>query len=473
MHRLLAPIFALLTLASLLPAQLRLPALFGDGAVLQRDQALPVWGWADAGSEVHVLLGQELRKTQADALGRWFVRFPARKSGKGLRLVVESGRERLQRDGLVLGEVWICSGQSNMEWALSRAMNPKQEIAAAKHEGIRLFRLPRRASLDPQEDCVAEWTACTPETAARFSAVGYFFGRELRKALGGVPVGLIQTAWGGTSAQTWTSGAGLRMEESCWPELERWHTRMANDKSGKAAKDKNRPGNLYRGMLHPLLPYAMQGVIWYQGENNAGRAWEYRGVFPNLIRDWRRVWALGPFQMSPREQRDFPFLFVQLANFDIRRGNPLTWAELRESQTLALRLPATGMASAIDIGNPKDIHPKNKQEVGRRLALVARARVYGESKLPHTGPLFASARFEGASAVVQLHQLHGQLKTRDGEAPSSFQLAGKDRKWYPAVAELENGRIRVTSSRVAAPVAVRYGWTTAHTATSRTTPACR
>ncbi|PIE23459.1 MAG: sialate O-acetylesterase [Planctomycetota bacterium] len=459
MTRFLPPLLALLALSPLLSAQLRLPALFGKGAVLQRDQVIPVWGWAEAGSQVQVLLGKEQLSCKADALGRWFVRFPARKSGKDLVLVVESGRERLARSNIQIGEVWICSGQSNMEWPLTRAMNATAEIAAAKDPGLRFFRLQRRSSLAPELDCNTKWSHCTPETAARFSGVGYFFGRELRKALGKqVPIGLIQSSWGGTTAQTWISPNGLQMEDSCKPEIERWMQRISKDPSGQLAKDKNRPGNLYRGMIHPLIPYSMRGVIWYQGENNASRAWEYRKVFPALIRDWRRVWALGPFQLAPRELRPFPFLFVQLANYKLRRGNPLSWAELREAQALALSLPATGMASAIDIGNPKDIHPKNKQEVGRRLALIARARVYGESKLPHIGPRFAKASFAKGRVTVQLQHVVEALRTRDGQAPSSFQVAGKDRKWYPAEAKLQGKSILLTSKQVPEPIAVRYGW---------------
>jgi sialate O-acetylesterase len=448
-----------LLLAPALRAELKLPALFSDGAVLQRGQPIPVWGWSQPGAELHVLLGEELHKTRADAFGRWAVEFAPRKVGAPLRLVVETQGGRLQRNGLLVGEVWICSGQSNMEWALERAMNAKQEIAGAQDEGLRLFRVQRRASLTPTTDVEARWTACTAETAAKFSGVGYFFGRHLREQLE-VPVGLIQSAWGGTSAQTWTSHEGLMLEQGCWPEYERWQARIAGDKSGKIAKDKNRPGNLYRGMLHPLVPYAMRGVIWYQGENNASRAFEYRSVFPNLIRDWRRVWALGPHQMHPREPRAFPFLFVQLANYTVRR-NPLSWAELREAQELALELPATGMAVTIDIGNPKDIHPRNKQEVGRRLALIARKQVYGESSLLASGPRFARARFAGQTVTVECRDVADALRTRDGQAPSSFEVAGADRKFYPAQARIDGQFVLVSSPRVPAPVAVRYGWSDA------------
>lgn len=467
------------TLPLAAPAQVRLCAPFGDGMVLQQGRPVPVRGLAGPGEEVTVSLGEQRAVARADGEGRWRALLGPLPAGGPYTMTVAGSTELAVRDILV-GEVWLCSGQSNMEWPLRSARDGEQEVAQAADPLLRLFTVLRRVSSVPQAETEGGWAACTPESAARFSAAGYFFGRHLRRSLG-VPVGLLNASWGGTPSEAWTSAPTVDTDPAFGALRGRWEKILAGYPRARdafleaqaawteaAAKAKaegrpapprprpplgpdhpHRPASLFNGMIAPLTAYGIQGVLWYQGEANAGRAFEYRSLFPALIQDWRRAWGQG----------DFPFLYVQLANFDTgaKGRDKEAWAELREAQALALRLPATGMAVAIDIGESRDIHPRNKQEVGRRLGLIALAKVYGK-ELAHSGPVFAGMEpAAGGRLRLSFEHTRGGLEA-PGE-PRGFQVAGEDRVFHPARALLEErGTVLVWSEAVPAPVAVRYAW---------------
>jgi sialate O-acetylesterase len=319
-----------------------------------------------------------------------------------------------------------------MEWAMTGTRNPKKDIAEAKHPMIRLIRVPKAPVSTPQADfgkdwkddnTTGKWTECTPETVARFSAVGYFFGRDLQKARQ-VPIGLIQSAWGGTAAERWTSKETF--------------DKYAELKGGKGS-------DLYNGMIVPLLKFPIKGVIWYQGESNAGQAWKYRTLFPAMIKNWRDDW----------KQADLPFLFVQLAPYD--KVNGPTWPELREAQLYtAQTVKNTAMAVITDYGHPTDIHPKDKDPVGARLALCAQAIAYNE-KLVYSGPEYTSVKIDGKKAVLSFKHVGGGLMAK-GDKLTGFTVCGADKKFVPADAVIDGDKVVVTSAAVAAPVAVRFGW---------------
>src|SRR5574341_193357 len=373
-------------------ADVKLPALISDGMVLQQGIDVPLWGWADEGESVTVeFQNQKVTATTKD--GKWMVRLKPLKAGGPFTLAV-SGKNKIELKNVLVGEVWICSGQSNMQWQLRQTDNAEAEIASAKYPMIRLFTVPRLEVDAPVTDVKAGWKEASPETVPTFSAVGYYFGRDLHKARN-VPIGLINNAVGGSPAESWTSNGVLngdaeykQFAADYTKRMETYEKAMAKYREdAEKAKAENKPAprapgrpwmpsGLYNGMLAPLAPYAIKGAIWYQGESNATRAYQYRRLFPTMISDWRAIWGQG----------DFPFLFVQLAAFG-PNGQKLgesDWAELREAQLMTLSAsPKTGMALAIDVGDIGDIHPRNKQPVGARLALAARAIAYGE-KIVHS-----------------------------------------------------------------------------------------
>ncbi|KPK45084.1 MAG: hypothetical protein AMJ65_01115, partial [Phycisphaerae bacterium SG8_4] len=352
--------------------------------------------------------------------------------------------------------------------------------AAAKYPNIRLFTVTRTVAHKPLDDCEGSWAPCSPETVPDFSAVAYYFGRELHKRLD-VPVGLIHTSWGGTPAESWTrievleAGADFqpiltRQAEiiANYPQaykeyeqkLQEWQ-KAAEEAKAEGNKPPRRPGaprgpdhphtpaGLYNGMIAPLIPYGIQGAIWYQGESNAGRAYQYQRLFPAMIMNWREDWGQG----------NFPFLFVQLANFMETKDEPgdSSWAELREAQTMTLSLPNTGMATIIDIGEAKDIHPKNKQDVGKRLAFWALAQTY-EKDIVYSGPLYKSMKAEGGKIRLSFDHVGGGLVAAGGEQLKGFAVAGADRKFVWADAKIDGDTVVVSSDDVAEPVAVRYAW---------------
>ncbi|MBP7504655.1 MAG: hypothetical protein KA780_04360 [Prolixibacteraceae bacterium] len=600
-------------------ADVRLPRIFSSHMVLQQEQPLPVWGWASPRERITVTMGTTTQRTMAGKDGKWKVTLPARKAGGPFTLTV-SGKNRITLEDILIGEVWICSGQSNMEWPLASVNNAAEEIATADFPEIRLFQVPKKVAQLPLDDLDAgEWTICTPATVERFSAIGYLFGRQLHQDLK-VPIGLINSSWGGTVAETWISGetiskdpdfaqplrnlldfdltsfeeqkkASLRqlfggeiptedkgvvngepvwnaidLNDGSWKSLiapKYWEEQGYADVDGigwyrkeitlneeqtntnvtlhlgkvddsditwingieigrtEGLYDKDRiytidkkllkPGKnmlvvrvddtggnggiwgdpkdqflaigkekvdisgdwkfrisravigsvslgpnshptlLFNGMIAPLVPYPIKGAIWYQGESNTGRALQYQRIFPALITDWRTHWQQG----------DFPFLFVSLANFMAPPQQPgeSSWAELREAQTKTLALPQTGMAVTIDIGDAKDIHPRNKQDVARRLALNALKIAYGK-EIIYSGPLFRSVSFSAGKATVTFDHSGSGLTAKDRYGyVKGFTLAGTDGVHHWAQARITGkNQVEVSCDKVPAPVAVRYGW---------------
>ena len=479
--RCLAKVFAcaLLLCGALLHAEVKLPSVIGDNMVLQRGNKLTLWGTADAGEEVSVTLGDQKATAKAGDDGKWKVQIGPLAAGGPFEMKVV-GKNTIELKNILVGEVWVCSGQSNMQMAVSSCLNSKEEVAAADFPKIRLFTVPNTVADAPQADCKGRWVECSPKTVGGFSAVGYFFGRELQKVLD-VPVGLINTSWGGTPAESWTSKPTLESDPDLKPILDRFakgvqdypqakqnfETQLAKWKEtaekakaeGKSVPKKPnppqdpatsswKPSGLYNAMIAPLIPYGIGGAIWYQGESNADRAYQYRKLFAAMIQDWRRNWGQG----------DFPFLWVQLANFMGRRAQPgdSNWAELREAQQTTLSLPKTGTGLAIDIGDAKDIHPKNKQEVGRRLALAAQAIGYGKD-IPYSGPVYDSMTVEGTAIRLKFKHVNGGLVCK-GEKLAGFAVAGEDKKFVWAEARIDGETVVVSSPEVQKPVAVRYAW---------------
>jgi len=618
----MGPLLSLSPLVAPASADVTLPAIFGEHMVLQQETETPIWGWASAGERVRVTGSWDgaVRETIADDRGRWSVPLATPSAGGPFDVRV-SGHNTLVFDDVMIGEVWVCSGQSNMEWPVTRAQEPEREIAAADHPNIRLFMVENTIAAMPRTNCSGAWAPCTPETVGSFSAVGYFFGREIARARD-VPVGLISADWGGTVAQAWMSAEALesfpafdddlellamvrdpaqrskvveRNIERWWKRLDQrspvgpdwiegiyddsaWETvtlpatwdgalesfdgivyyRKAIDVSGQwlavggqlrlgpiddmddvwinghhigsehaegrwnqdrrydiaprhlragrnviavrvldtggkggingpsaklmlisidqrflirlkgdwkyakgpsvnelppkpqgAGIGRNTATALFNGMIAPVAPYAIRGVIWYQGESNRRDAGQYRRLFPALIEDWRRQWG----------QDLLPFYYVQIAPYNYG-GDTGQTALVREAQLMTLSVPDTGMVVTMDIGNPRNIHPRNKQDVGRRLALWARARTYGEGGLVHSGPIYQSMTRDGNAVRVHFTHTGGGLDLRMSP-DRHFVIAGADQRFVPADARVDGEAIVVSSPEVPDPVAVRYGWAAA------------
>lgn len=407
-------------------------SLFSDNAVLQQGMRVPVWGTADDGQRVTVeFQGQKVSTVSRN--GRWMVHLAPLKAGGPFTMTIRSGDQTVELKNILVGEVWVCSGQSNMAWTIKACGDPATVAPNPTDPMLRLYTVPRN---DMPREPKASWQEAGPDTVAAFSAVGYFFGKHLRDHLK-VPVGLINSSVGGTPAEAWTSRTVLRSI----PELKT----VIED----AAQKKRRISYLYNGMIAPLQPYAIKGVIWYQGESNAARAYEYRTLFPAMIRNWREAWGQG----------DFPFLFVQLAPYGRQPATMAesAWAELREAQLLtSLTVPNTAMAVITDVGDCNDIHPKNKKPVGERLGLAARAIAYGE-KIVYSAPVYKSAKVVGNEVVIGFDCKGTCLAPVKGEL-KGFVICGEDRKFVPAKAEVRKCGVVVWSPDVPKPVAVRFGW---------------
>jgi len=617
-------LLALVVLTSFpLYANVTLPRIFGDNMVLQRDKPIAVWGWASAGEKITVHFNNQTKATKADKQGRWSLRLDPESAGGPYSLTV-TGKSMPARtfSNVMVGEVWICSGQSNMEMPIAgwgKINNYQQEIAAADYKDIRQIKIPTTVAFIPQEDVPSgEWKECSPQTAGDFSATAYFFAREIYQKLH-IPIGLINTSWGGTIVETWTSKgafeqseefrsmiasmpasadmktiaaqkkevllktvtglqgsmpaagteaqyASFEFDDSKWPHIRvpgtwedaglgldgldgvvwfrkivdvpaadagkpavldlgpvddadetyvngtkvgaisdytaprhytipagvlkagrnviavrvldtgggggmhgtaaemklttvskelslsgDWSFQVANIVINDGMGPNSAPALLYNAMINPLVPYTIRGAIWYQGEANAGRAYQYRKAFPLMITDWRARWKEG----------DFPFYFVQLASWNANNGNSRqgsSWAELREAQTMTLSLPNTGMAVTTDIGDAKDIHPKDKQDVGRRLAYIALNNTYGQS-MEYSGPVYKSMEAEGNKIVLHFDHTGSGLSTPDIYGYlRGFEVAGEDHQWHYAKASIEGNTVVVWQNEVAHPVAVRYGW---------------
>jgi sialate O-acetylesterase len=423
-------------------ANVKLPRFISDGMVLQRNISIPVWGWADPGEKVTVKFKGRNYRTVTNADGKWSLNLAKSAEGGPFDMTVQ-GKNEINIKNILIGDVWVCSGQSNMEWNMNavKAKYPG-EIAASTNSKIRQFLVPKATSLE-ELDMIkeGEWKEANPKNILDFTAVGYFFANSLFEKYR-VPIGLLHTSWGGTVAEAWMSEASLK-------EFPRHAERLTKVKSGEKANMPNEPAVLFNAMVKPLLPYAIKGTIWYQGESNAGRAHEYETLFPGLITDWRNQWKQG----------DFPFLFVQLANFMDATPEPVEseWAELRAAQAKTLSLKNTGMAVIIDIGEAKDIHPANKADVGRRLALAARKLAYDDKKVVYTGPVYQSFKVKKNQIVLKFSKTGSPLQARGGEL-KQFAIAGEDKKFVWAKAKIEEGNVIVWSDQVKNPVAVRYAW---------------
>jgi len=465
-------------------AEIKLPAIIGDHMVLQQGQKNPLWGWADPGEKLTVSVDGQSHSTTADDKGKWKVTLDPLKVGGPYEITIK-GKEAVTLKDVLSGEVWICSGQSNMAWTVGASNDADLEIMTANYPQIRLISVPQVGTQEPQDNFNGQWEACTPQTVAGFSGVGYFFGRQLYQTLN-VPIGLIDNAWGGSAAEAWVNRKRLEEEPAFQGLMERWEQtektydpekvaanynkqldqwKAAVDKAKAAGKPapqrpraprdpltgNSRPANIYNGVLYPTIGYGIKGVIWYQGESNAGRAYQYRKLFPFMIQNWRDEWKQG----------DFPFYWVQLADFRSEKPEPADsdWAELREAQTMTMdALPNTGEAVILNLGEAVDIHPKNKQDVANRLARWALAKDYGV-KIVHQSPRYKSMEVKGNKAILTFDHVGGGLDLFDVNTPIGFTIAGEDKQFVNASAKIiGTNKIEVWSDAVAKPASVRYGW---------------
>ncbi|MEI7948162.1 MAG: sialate O-acetylesterase [bacterium] len=516
-------------------ADVKLTALFNDHMVLQREAPVPVWGTAAVGEKVTVEFADQKKSATAGADGRWLVKLDPLKASAEARVLsvssinLKSEITNLKCSDVLVGEVWLASGQSNMGSPLFAAHNAAEILPKALDPQLRFFRVKNRTAAEPQSALTGQWETATPDTAKNFSAVAYFFARELRLTQK-CPIAILQGAWGGTDIETWISLAGLQQEPVLKKALDRWNGAweqyqkvVANPQlvtdyekdlkqwqkevapayavtlkeyekakaAGKAIGPKPQPARPepsnpdpmgmpspsrrpstptvnFNGVIAPLIPYAIRGVIWYQGENNGGRGMEYRELFPRLIEDWRNVWQKAGYEAG----KDFPFLFVQLPS-NGQDTSPVAaqgWPWLREAQFMALKVPRTGMAITLDVGDPNNVHPGDKIDVGQRLALLAKKMAYGE-KIVASGPLYQEFKAEADGAVrVNFTETGSGLTIGQspwyatGVAPFpkdkliGFFIAGEDKKWVEASARIEGNSVVVSCAQVPKPAAVRYGW---------------
>jgi sialate O-acetylesterase len=475
-------------------AEVQVPAIFGDRMVLQREMSIPVWGKAAAGEKVTVVLaadgipaGSKAKKpvsrratATAKADGRWMVRLDKLSAGGSYTMTI-TGKNTLTFKDVLIGEVWVCSGQSNMWWRVEALKGVEKEIAAAKFPTLRYCTTALVSAPEPQFDFPGtkpQWMECSPETVKQFSAVAYYFGKEIHQELK-VPVGLVHTSWGGSIAEAWTRREALQADpilrpivdnleklKADYPQAKKEYTAQAAEVS-KAQKEgrivpfvlpprgpgeRDWPAGLWNAMIAPMVPYAIKGVIWYQGESNSVRAWQYRTLFPTMIKDWRKAWGQG----------DFPFCFVQLANWRTNtipvEGTWGSWPELREAQFMTLStVKNTAMAVTVDIGDSTNIHPNNKWDVGHRLALGALRTAYGR-KIAGSGPLYKSMKKKGNTIRLEFEYAGEYLKTSDNGPLTGFIIAGEDREFFPAETKIDGQSVVVWSGRVEKPASVRYGW---------------
>ena len=470
-------------------ADVRLPKVFGSHMVLQQNQPVTVWGWAQPGETVRVTLATETKEAKANERGEWKIALSPLKAG-GPYTFSASGSSTVTLEDVMVGEVWLCSGQSNMEQGIASCRDAQKEIAEADYPNIRLLMVPNRFTPEPQQDMEGTWKVCSPKTVAEdgwggFSAAAYYFGRELHKQLG-VAVGLIDATWGGTVIQTWTPPEGFAAVPALKKDYERvmlgdpratLHQERLDQvlketqqwvEAGKQAladrtlvppmpaypeellppRDVQHATALYNGMIHPLCPFALRGAIWYQGESNLGETAFYTERMKALVGGWRQVWGLG----------DFPFLYVQIAPFNYG-GNPRVEAEFWEAQTAAQSIPNTGMVVINDIANLSDIHPTNKQDVGKRLALWALAKTYGKENTVYCGPTFKSMSIDGGTIRISFDHVGGGLASRDSKPLTWFEVIDADTGGFvKADAVIDGATVVVSAPEVKKPVAVRFAW---------------
>lgn len=413
-------------------AEVKTGGLFTDNMLLQRDKKVAVWGTTDKTDEVTVTFGDQTVKA-APKDGKWKVELaPLKASAEPRNLTIKQGDQTVTKQNVIVGDVWLCGGQSNMQWAITQSAGAQEAMASAKNPNIRLFTVPRQGDkAGPRSDVSGNWSEASAESIKDFTAVGYYFGRALEKDVK-VPIGLISSNIGGTTAERWMSIESIDTN----PEI-----------SGmRATQGKS---DLYNAMIAPLAPYGVKGAIWYQGESNADRPYNYRHVLSGMIKSWRDTFGQG----------DFPFFIVELAPFTpiIKEPVDQEWATVRESmQWIANKVPNVDTVSIVDVGDEKDIHPQKKQPVGERLARAARAMAYGE-KITPAGPEYGSAEFSGGKAVIKFKNVGQGLEAKGGEL-TGFTIAGEDKKFYNATAKIEGETVVVTCDKVAEPKAVRFGW---------------
>ncbi len=467
-------------------ADVKLPAIISDHMVLQAGLPAPIWGWADPQEPVIVRFGEQIQTAVADAQGKWSVTLVDLKSSAAPQTLSIEGKNKLAVNDVLVGEVWLGSGQSNMAMMVKNCLEFEKEKAAANLPQLRMFTVARNSTPEKQVDCQGTWVVCSPETVGNFSATAFFFGRDLQAELK-VPVGLINSSWGGTKIEAWTSIPAQeklaayphitahwdKLKSQPWDQAAadakyqaaqtKWRAEVAEaKKAGKPLPggprvpyaphlDPNHPGNLFNGMIEPLIPYAFRGAIWYQGEGNAAQTYNlhYGEQLKALITEWRS-----------RFGREFPFAWVQLPDFKAPQQKPVEesyWPIIREQMLKTLAVPKTGMAVALGLGEEKDIHPKNKQGVGFRLSRWALHDVY-QQEGPAGGPLPVEHRLSGDGIVVTFKNTDGGLKSRDGKELKGFAIAGPDLKFVWAKAEIQGNTVHVSSPDVKQPIAVRYAW---------------
>ena len=427
-------------------SEVKLPSVFSDHMVLQQGMRLSVWGWADSSEAVSVSIAGQTKKTKAAKDGAWKVQIKPLKASKApVAFTVKGSSNSIDFQDVLVGEVWLCSGQSNMEWTVANSNNPNEEISNAKHPLIRHIKIPHRPSAKVESDVTTDgWLVCSPKTVANFTAVGYFFARNLLDEID-VPIGLLGCNWGGTRIEPWTTPSGFKSV----PALKE----IADNLDQYPQKRDNGSINhqsalaLHNGMISPINPYGIRGALWYQGESNNGEGMLYYEKKKALIEGWRDIW----------NNKKLPFYFVQLAPYKYGNRNPHDLAGIWQAQLATLEVPYTGMAVTTDIGNTRDIHPRNKQEVGRRLALWALTKDYGKKGIEYSGPLFKSARFRKSTASVRFTHADG-LKSTNGQALSHWEVAGEDEKFAAAQAEIKGNTVVARSDTVKKPKFVRFGY---------------
>ena len=473
---------ALMFIMASVQAEVKMPNIFGSNMVLQREKNVPVWGWANPNEKVTVKFNGQTKETTANEAGKWQVILDPLTAGGPFKLEV-SGTNALAFDNVLVGEVWLCSGQSNMQMSVKSSLDSEKEIAAANYPEIRIFQIPNVMNNLPQNNVNSTWKICSPETVPGFSAAAYFFGREIYQSLK-IPVGLINSSWGGTRIEPWTPPVGFqsvpelknitaqlnlkdpasdahkKLTDETVKKYEAW---LEATKKAVAADqlltappvcpveilpytNHQQPTVLFNAMINPLVPLAFRGALWYQGESNRGEGMLYFYKMQALVNGWRTVF----------NNNDLAFYFVQLAPYKYG-NNPQALAEIWEAQTAALSIPNTGMAVTVDIGNVKNIHPTNKQEVGRRLALQALNKTYGKKDVVCDSPLFDSMRLDGDKAVITFKNAV-ELKTRDGKTPDWFEISGADGQFKKADVVIAENTVILSASGIEKPLAVRFAW---------------
>ncbi len=451
----------LILIAPIAMGAIRLPEVLSDNMVLQGNKEIRIWGWADSGERIKVSFNGQIRKVKTAKNGEWTVTLDPEKYGGPYILRIEGKDHAIELNNILIGDVWFCSGQSNMVWSVSGSKDAEEEIASAKYTEIRSFNVGRKVAFEPATEIHGQWQVCSPETVGSFSAVAYFFARKLFQETN-IPIGIINASWGGTEIEPWISGKSfaalpyeLKDHYNYIPENspDSMKIKLATGavEAGKVQPNLY-PSILYNGMVSPVVNMPIKGVIWYQGENNAHaeRSGDYYSLFPCLIRDWRAQWGY-----------EFPFYWVQLANYKPESTLPVEshWAELRDAQHHTLSVPNTGEAVTIDIGEANDIHPRNKQDVGLRLALIALNKTYGQ-EVVYSGPVYKSMIITGNKITLDFdHTGSGLMVKNKYSYLQGFAIAGADKRFVWAKAYInKNNQVVVYNDEIASPVFVRYAW---------------